>query len=352
MRILKYFLMLFILLAFSCQGLQPDRGSVNSYSADKSDSPEMVVMQSSQPPPDDLQKMTEQGETTKARAYTDFEGTSDGHLGKTLCTSLATGDQAWVQTGSVVAFYTYNSSNTTAEDTTNKTYIHCNPSPSSWTTGNWILSPIKTTVINPSGTPTITGYDDDVSKDTWEITGNSDGTDGTMDFKVQTAADTLTKFFGLDGANSEIDVLKPINSNSLISGTGIDAGTRYVVNPGNIDLDDSPYTGVCRMYITIASDTEIQLPNDAVCSTGYAKEFCFKSRVASADFTLSPDSNDEMQFGDNGAGGAGKNLRSHSVSPGNDTTRGDFICIFGRVSGGTEYWTDLAIQCDNCSYEP
>jgi len=265
---------LFILIGCAGRQIEPQEQYIT-----KSELAAILSSTDKRPSIDTIEELMESS-GTGARAFTAYEGTGTGALGKVACTSLSTGDQAWVQTDTEVSFFTFNSTDATAQDTTDKTYINCYDA--SWTAGNWMLSSPRflnfvvnsSGVINPSGTPSIKWYDDNQSRTSAQATLNDDGNDAILDFDVM-EDDSLTEYMSLDGGTEEIIVSKPIDSSAAITVTSLsmaaDANPTFVMDDTvgdsfTLDLNGSEIDfimGSTSVMTATSSTIEPQVPIDS-----------------------------------------------------------------------------------------
>ena len=199
-------------------------------------------------------------------------------------------------------------------------------------------------VRNPSDSPTISGYHNTDAENVWSI--------GAVDADVDTAnGDTTSRWKTLinnslvdmisaDGKGNSGDGTVPI-AKPILPADGI--GIPYLVNPSSPVTIDA---NICKQYFTIAADTTFNLPAEVECGgsgSGFAKEFCFKSRILNADFTLQTATGDSIQVGAIATCTAG----NYYLSGANNTAVGDFVCIFGRDNSGgagDDYWTSLSFD--------
>ena len=179
-------------------------------------------------PPPDLARMAEQGSVSKARVFTSLLGGVSGSLDNIAIAGISDNDLAWViDSSDVLYFYRFEASSTTAESS--PYFIRPDDYSSA---GVWYL--ISTISVRPTATPSITGRDSDQANDpTWSITGNSDGTDGDMDLKVQ-VADSLVTFITLNGQGEDVVMSKDVNP--VADGT-LDLGTETTAQWANVWAD-------------------------------------------------------------------------------------------------------------------
>lgn len=303
---------MFILFGCASGQLRPQEQYVT-----KSELAKILSSTEGRPSVESIEELMESSETG-ARAFTSYEGTGTGALGKVACTSLSTGDQAWVQTSTETAFFRFNSTDATAEDTTDKKYIHCYDA--SWTIGNWVLSSprflnfVVDSIgrVNPGTTPGM-NYQDESADAAGETIITNDaitaGYGSTYIIKVDEDGTEDIEYIKADGVNEEIVISKPIDSSAAIEATQVDAGIKFtLLTESTLDLSAST---VCKHIYILAGNAnnsiEIELPDAPECAvddTVISRDLLFINAETSAyTLTLDPDSDDKiMLLGDDSCG--------------------------------------------------
>ena len=234
-------------------------------------------------PPPDLARMAEQGSVSKARVFTSIAGPGvSGSIKNIATANISDNDPAWViESDDVLSFYRFEKSSTTANDSP----YYLRPDDYS-SAGVWYL--ISSIKVRPTATPSITGRDSDQANDpTWSITGNSDGTDGDMDLKVQ-EGDSLVAYINLDGQDETIKINRVL-ANVPQSKTyadnedddetiGTDLTSSVILVTGDddtdndsIDLQDGDVNGQMITFIAVAGvdadDTfTVDAETDSTCT--------------------------------------------------------------------------------------
>ena len=187
-------------------------------------------------------------------------------------------------------------------------------------------------IVNPDANPSLCGYDDDWSENTWCI---SDGTsedadDGEMHFLVKVDNATAV-FVDLDGVNERVDFNYPPNGGVIFAAlTGAD-----------VDLSSS---ALCEAtyYLdgSASSDEAFTLPDSGLCNgiAGYGKKFHFVNSDATYDLDINAEATtDSIIQADGTDCGADKDLMLE--------TAGEWVTIIG-VS--TTTWRVIAGNGDGC----
>ena len=182
-----------------------------------------------------------------------------------------------------------------------------------------------------STTPGVTMYDNNATGDTGTafVRGTAlDTLDAVvMSLQVEEADGDTQTYIELDGLTETVDVLKPMTAPS------VDAGTKYIFDPGATLNIQSTYPNVCELtVIGYNENATYTLPNEVECTTSgseSAKRFCFSMNSAHT-ITITPGTGDVICI-QGTCETASESIDATAVT-------GSSICMIGMDIFGTDYW--------------